>query len=182
MPIDLILFLALSAGLLLWSWASRRISRTHGLYRFLALELLLALALLNRARWFTETGSLLQIVAWLCLLASLALAGLSFYPPKFAREAPAAGETAPAPARRGIYKYIRHPLYSALFFLGWAIFFKSLTPPNNSSFFLTALLLSGASLLLVSTARLEEANAYARLGDAYAAYLKTTKMFIPFIF
>ncbi len=182
MPNNLILFLTLSAGVLLWSWVSRRISRTHGLYRFLALELVVALAVVNQARWFTEPGSPVQIVSWLCLLAALVLGGLGVYPLPSVQRKPAGEEAAPAPERRGIYKYIRHPLYAAAFFLGWAMFFKSLASLADGAFYLTAILLSAASLLLISTARLEEADELARSGDAYAAYLKTSKMFIPFIF
>ena len=75
---------------------------------------------------------------------------------------------------RGIYKYIRHPLYSSLLILGWGIFFKNLS------------LLSGGLALAttafsVATAMIEEAENVQRFGAEYKAYMKTTKRFIPFL-
>jgi protein-S-isoprenylcysteine O-methyltransferase Ste14 len=66
-------------------------------------------------------------------------------------------------------------MYSSLFFLAWGIFFK--TPS-----WLDALLSVVATLLLVATARVEEAENIRFFGSAYQAYMQQTKMFIPFLF
>ncbi len=39
-----------------------------------------------------------------------------------------------------------------------------------------------ASAFLTATARVEEAENLDKFGDQYAAYMKTTKIFIPFLF
>jgi protein-S-isoprenylcysteine O-methyltransferase Ste14 len=75
----------------------------------------------------------------------------------------------------GAYRYIRHPLYSSLLFLAWGVFFKNPSWPG-------AILAVTATLFLVMTARMEEAEDVRFFGPAYQAYMKQTKMFIPFLF
>jgi len=75
---------------------------------------------------------------------------------------------------RGIYKYIRHPLYSSLLLLSWGIFLKDVSPVSLA----LALVASG---FLVGMARVEEKENVQKFGDDYSSYIKTTKMFIPFI-
>ena len=75
----------------------------------------------------------------------------------------------------GIYRYIRHPLYSSLLLLAWGIFFKR---PD-----LTGLLLAPtASLFLIVTASIEEQENIRYFGQAYQEYMKRTRKFIPFLF
>jgi protein-S-isoprenylcysteine O-methyltransferase Ste14 len=75
----------------------------------------------------------------------------------------------------GIYHYIRHPLYSSLLLLTWGIYFKA---PD----WLGVLLALVATLFLVATARADEAECLRFFGSAYRAYMKQTKMFVPFVF
>ena len=75
----------------------------------------------------------------------------------------------------GIYKYIRHPLYGSLLLLAWGVFFKA---PS----LIGGILSLGASAFLVATARVEESEDLKKFGADYAAYMKTTKMFVPFVF
>jgi protein-S-isoprenylcysteine O-methyltransferase Ste14 len=75
----------------------------------------------------------------------------------------------------GAYKYIRHPLYSSLLFLAWGVFFKA---PS----ILGGILAAVATAFLVTTARIEESENVQKFGVEYAAYMKTTRMFIPFLF
>ena len=75
----------------------------------------------------------------------------------------------------GIYKYIRHPLYSSLFILNWGIFFKR---PS-----LAGMLLSlGASAFLIATAKADEAECMQVFGADYRQYRNHTRMFIPYVF
>jgi protein-S-isoprenylcysteine O-methyltransferase Ste14 len=74
----------------------------------------------------------------------------------------------------GIYHYIRHPLYSSLLFLTWGIFSKA---PAG----LGVLLALAATLFLVATARADEAECIRFFGSIYQAYMKQTKMFVPFV-
>jgi protein-S-isoprenylcysteine O-methyltransferase Ste14 len=75
----------------------------------------------------------------------------------------------------GAYKYIRHPLYSSLLFLAWGVFFKD---PS----WLGGILALAATIFLVVTAKVEEAEDIRFFGPAYQIYRKQTKMFIPFLF
>jgi protein-S-isoprenylcysteine O-methyltransferase Ste14 len=74
----------------------------------------------------------------------------------------------------GIYRYIRHPMYSSLLFLGFGIFFKA-----PALWGLILLLLVIISLVL--TANAEETEDIQYFGDTYRAYMKRTKKFVPYI-
>jgi protein-S-isoprenylcysteine O-methyltransferase Ste14 len=76
---------------------------------------------------------------------------------------------------QGVYKYIRHPLYSSLLLFGWGVFFKA---PS----LLGGVLVVATSVFLIFTAGVEEVENLCKFGDDYATYMKTTKMFIPFLF
>jgi hypothetical protein len=75
----LIIFAVVSAGIVFVSWASLRDPRSHGFYRFFAFESILVLLLLNLDHWFRGPFSVHQIVSWLLLFSSLALAVHGFY-------------------------------------------------------------------------------------------------------
>jgi len=47
---------------------------------------------------------------------------------------------------------------------------------------LTSILVLATSAFLVATARVEEAENLQQFGADYAVYMKTTKVFIPFLF
>ena len=69
----LIAFIVLSACLTYLSRASLRVPRSHGFYRFLAAEFILALVLLNLDHWFQQPFAPHQIASWLLLAVSIAL-------------------------------------------------------------------------------------------------------------
>jgi protein-S-isoprenylcysteine O-methyltransferase Ste14 len=75
---------------------------------------------------------------------------------------------------KGIYRFIRHPLYTSLLMFAWGVFFKE---PSILAGFLTF----AASLFLLSTAKFEETLSLTKFGDAYHEYKKITKMIIPFV-
>ena len=75
---------------------------------------------------------------------------------------------------KGIYRYIRHPLYTSLFLLAWGVFFKKPWLP-------AVLLAIGASLFLFITAKFEEKLSLKKFGAEYAEYMKHTKMMVPFV-
>jgi protein-S-isoprenylcysteine O-methyltransferase Ste14 len=180
---ELIGFLVISAGLVYLSRASLRHPQSHGFYRFFAWECLLILCLLNLRRWFLNPWSAPQILSWLLLLisAGLVIHGIALLRrrgrPQRARDDVAllGFERTTVLVTEGAYRYIRHPLYSSLFFLGWGIFFKDLT-------WLGGVLASAATVFLVITARIEEVENLRFFGAAYQAYIHHTKMFIPFVF
>jgi len=74
----------------------------------------------------------------------------------------------------GIFKTIRHPLYSSLIFLTWGIFLKQPT-----AFLLVISVLSTVFLYLTAISDEKECIRY--FGEKYVEYRKRTKMFIPMV-
>lgn len=174
------------AGALLLAYLTRSSLgslRRHGLYRWLAWVAILGLVLLNINVWFRDPFSPNQIIAWLLLLFSLYLVihGVLLLRqighPQETRsdEGLLAFEKTTQLVTSSLYRYIRHPLYSSLFFLTWGVFFKQPSLPGAGLAFLS-------SLFLTLTARVEEAENLRYFGSAYRAYMQRTKMFIPFLF
>ena len=182
--IRLAIFLAVSAAITWLSWRSLRDLRAHGFYRFFAFELLSALVLLNAPEWFRDPLAARQLVSWCLGAASIALTIEGF------RLLRIIGRPAPTPARTnnlpfentttpvtvGAYRLIRHPLYASLLALVWGAYLK-----NPLSIGGIALAL-GASGFLVATAVAEERENLMAFGAAYAAYMKRTRRFVPFLF
>ncbi|MEN8142930.1 MAG: methyltransferase, partial [Thermodesulfobacteriota bacterium] len=75
----------------------------------------------------------------------------------------------------GIYKYIRHPMYSSLLLLTWGALLKHISVA-------TAVIALISSLFLIATAKKEERENDLYFGTAYGQYMRKTKMFIPYIF
>ena len=74
----------------------------------------------------------------------------------------------------GLYRYVRHPMYSSLLFLGWGAFLKNITLVTSGLIFLV-------SGFLVAAARVEERENVRFFGAAYEAYMKRSRMFIPWL-
>ena len=74
----------------------------------------------------------------------------------------------------GAYKYISHPLYASLLWLAWGVFFKH---PS----LLGVILAITASLSLMVMAKVEGGENIRKFGAEYTAYMKHTRMFIPFL-
>jgi len=74
----------------------------------------------------------------------------------------------------GVYRYIRHPMYSSVLFLAWGALLKRVTPA-------TLALGAVATASLVLTAKTEEAENVKRFGTEYLEYMKRTRRFVPFL-
>jgi protein-S-isoprenylcysteine O-methyltransferase Ste14 len=176
-------FLLGTLGIAFLSRASLVAPRSHGFYRFFAWEAILALALLKIDIWFRDPISWHQLISWPLLVASAFLAIHGALLLKRMGEPDAQRDDTPMVAfektttlvTTGAYRYIRHPLYSSLLFLAWGIFFKAPDWPGG-------LLAAVATLFLVATAKVEEAENNRFFGEAYKAYMLQTKMFVPFLF
>jgi len=178
------IFLAASAAIILLSWRPLRDLRSHGFYRFFAFELLSALILLNVPMWFRDPLSARQLVSWFLGAASIGLAIEGF------RLLRAIGRPAPIAARSanlsfentttlvtvGAYRFIRHPLYASLLALVWCAYLKDPLAIGG------IVLAVGASGFLTATAVAEERENLASFGAPYAAYMKRTRRFVPFVF
>jgi protein-S-isoprenylcysteine O-methyltransferase Ste14 len=158
-------------------------ARSHGFYRFFAWEILLGMFLVNVETWFKNPVSWYQLISWVLLVISLILVMLGLRllrqtgrPDTGRNDASLLGlEKTSKLVTIGLYRYIRHPLYSSLLFLGWGMFFKS---PS----WLDAGLAVLCTFFLAATARVEEQENVEYFGDEYVEYMKHTTMFIPFLF
>jgi protein-S-isoprenylcysteine O-methyltransferase Ste14 len=157
--------------------------RSHGFYRFFAWEGLLVLFLLVWRDWFADPFSLPHLISWafLIIAAALVILGVQLLrrkgePDAARNDAPMIGfEKTTRLVTAGIYRYIRHPLYSSLLFLGWGMFFKRI----GADTLVVAILIT---IFLVLTVRMEEAEDIRFFGEQYREYRRRTRMFVPFLF
>jgi protein-S-isoprenylcysteine O-methyltransferase Ste14 len=181
--IKVMVFVVVSAGFAWYTRSSLRSFRFHGLYRFFAIQSFLAVILLNLDYWFYQPFSPRQIVSWLLLTIcvfqvihgthTLHVAGK---PDKKRSDPSLIGiEKTTELVTEGAYRYIRHPIYSALLFGVWGAFFKH---PSWVSGSLAVI----ATFFLTMTGKMEETENIRFWGAAYQGYMKQTRMFIPFIF
>jgi protein-S-isoprenylcysteine O-methyltransferase Ste14 len=166
-------------------WLSRRSllhPASHGFSRFFAFEAILALVVLNAPCWFVSPFGGRQLVSWLLLVASALLAGWGVIllrrlgrPGPTTEGAPVfEWENTASLVTSGIYRYIRHPMYSSLLLLTWGALLKSVS--------ITALALAvTATVALAATAKVEEAENVARFGQPYRDYMRRTRRFVPFV-
>ena len=166
------------------SRASLTARHSHGFYRFFAWEAILALIILNLSVWFRNWLAWYQIISWILLIICILPLAFGIYylrsrglPDNEKRpESRLLGfERTTVLVTTGIYRFIRHPLYSSLFLLNWGVFFK------NPSL-LGALLAISATFFLILTAKADEAECLLTFGGRYRDYMKTTKKFIPLIY
>jgi protein-S-isoprenylcysteine O-methyltransferase Ste14 len=172
-------------GSLFFVYFSRRSlfnPRSHGFYRFFVFEGTLGLVLINHPHWFADPFSPLHIVSWLLLGISIAFIVQSLLLLK-RRGGHADRQDMPENhpfentvnvVQEGIYRYIRHPMYSSLLFLAWGAFFKDIN-------LFTICLVLLVTAFLFTVARVEERENIRHFGSGYADYMKRSKMFVPWI-
>jgi protein-S-isoprenylcysteine O-methyltransferase Ste14 len=133
--------------------------------------------------WFRDPFAWHQIISWVLLFAAFIPLGFGIQelrsqgkPVKTREGDPSllAFEKTTSLVTTGIYRYIRHPLYSSLLLLAWGIFFKL---PSLFG----GILVVTATIFLVLTAKADERECIQFFGSQYLDYKKRTKMFIPFL-
>ena len=180
---EFIIFFGGTAFFVWASWRSLLKPLSHGFYRFLAWECMLALVLLNFPMWTKNPFALHQIASWSLLLISLLLAVhaarllRSIGRPSEDRGDPEllSFERTSTLVTTGAYRYIRHPMYAALLFLAWGVFLKDISVPSIA-------LVGGTSIALFFTALRDEEECKHHFGAEYIEYMKTNKRFVPFVF
>lgn len=156
---------------------------SHGFARFFAWEAILGLCLLNHPHWVESPLSANQIISWLFLLTSIYLVAHGVYLLRtFGRHDGNRSEDELLEFEKtsclvtvGVYRYIRHPLYSSLLFLAWGAFLKHTSLQS-------LVLMLAASYFVYLTAARDESECLKYFGDAYRKYRLGTKWFIPFVF
>ncbi len=171
----LIVFIVVSVPIVLFSRPFLRDRTKHGFYRFFAFECLVVLFLLNVDVWFVDPFAVPQIISWILLVSSGILAVHGFLLLRRIGKPSGDFENTTQLVVVGAYKYIRHPLYASLFYLGWGIYFKHISLEGGA-------LALAISFLLIGTAKTEERENAAKFGPVYEEYMKSTKMFAPFLF
>jgi protein-S-isoprenylcysteine O-methyltransferase Ste14 len=179
----LIVFGILSLPVIYLSWRTLFNLKSHGFYRFFSWECIIWLFVSNFDHWFENPFGIKQVFSWIFLIFSvyLVLAGVL----RMKKSGKSGNnrndkelfqfEKTSELVDQGIFKFIRHPLYSSLLFLTWGIFLK-----NTTDLLLFLSLLS--SVFLYLTALFDEKECITYFGEKYRDYMKRTKMFIPFIF
>jgi protein-S-isoprenylcysteine O-methyltransferase Ste14 len=180
-------FIVVSALAAYASRASLASWRAHGFYRFFAWELIIGLILLNfrgATQWFRDPLSARQLASWVLLSLSLLPLGLGVHllrrlgqPDAQTRRDPRLFpiEQTTRLVTTGVFRYIRHPIYTSLLLLTWGVFLKH---PS----WVAAGLATVASLLLLATAVVEERENLQYWGPSYEVYRRETKRFIPLLF
>jgi protein-S-isoprenylcysteine O-methyltransferase Ste14 len=136
----------------------------------------------NITYWFAEPFSVNQIFSWLFLVYSLILLipGVILMKnsgnPQTSRNDSTLYkfEKTTELVETGIFRYVRHPLYGSLLFLGWGVCLK------NPEFVIVILSLA-ATVFFYLTAVMEEKEDIEYFGEKYRAYAGRSKMFIPYI-
>lgn len=177
------LFMILSVPVVFVSRKALFNFKSHGFYRFLSWECILWLLATNYPYWFMHPFSVFQIISWILLLISIYLVLAGIMEMKKAGKADKTRtekelygfERTTELVDTGIFRFIRHPLYSSLIFVTWGIFFKN---PDTETIIVAAL----SSIFLLLTALYDEKECVVYFGEKYVAYMKRSKRFVPFIF
>jgi protein-S-isoprenylcysteine O-methyltransferase Ste14 len=155
-------------------WASLREKRYHGIFRFFSFESIFFLVLMNYSYWFKNPFSWYQMLSWILLASSAILAFFGFHQLRKIGKPDGQFEETTTLVTTGLYKSIRHPLYLSLLLGGFGAFFKHFG-------LIQMVLLTINIVALIFTAKVEEKEMIKKFSSEYAEYMKTTRMFIPFI-
>ena len=177
-----IFFIALSLPVIFLSRQSLFEPGSHGFTRFFSWECIIVIFVINYEHWFKEPFSPKQVVSWLLLIISAWLVTEAAFRLRRARKQGIVRvdeklfrfEKTTELVTSGIFRYIRHPMYSSLLLLAWGIWLKQ---PLAAT--LPAALL--ASWLMWLTAKRDERECIEWFGDSYREYMTRTKRFVPFI-
>lgn len=175
-------FVLLSLPLIYLSWRTLFNFDKHGLYRFLTWESILWIAVQNHRYLQVEQFNLRLLLSSALLVTSLLVVIWAFLTMR--REGKISHqrqddtlftfEKTTTLVTIGIFRYIRHPMYSSLLCLLWGVLLRNLEPGLS----LVALF---GTLTCVTAALIEERENLDYFGAAYRQYMSRSKRFIPFL-
>lgn len=157
---------------------------SHGFYRFFVFEANLALILINLPFWYRDPFSWYQVISWILLMVSFFPLGLGIWALHHLGQSGTTSRDEPELlpferttrlVRAGVFRHIRHPMYSSLLLLAWGVFFKLPSVPG-----LVLAVLATAGLFVM--AKIEESENCRAFGQEYREYMIHTKRFIPRVF
>ena len=178
-------WIAFIAGTALLSYVSRaslRNPKSHGFYRFIAWEWMLLLVVYNLDGWYDAPRTWDQAVSGILMGISLLLFVTSYttlrqfgQPDRNRNDVPLlVFEKTTMLVTSGVYRHIRHPMYSSLLFLDWGLFFKQMSWLSGSAALIATFFLVWASLV-------EERENIRYFGAGYREYMKSSNRYIPFL-
>ncbi len=176
-------FVVASSIVLYFSRGAITRPRSHGFYRFFAVECIFGLIWINLPVWGDDPALspsqslalvLLATSAWLPLHAVRQLRRVGQPGGSRKDEALLGFERTTRRVTTGAFKYIRHPMYAALICLAWGVFLQRFP-------WLALMLVLASTALLFVTARCEEQECLEHFGDAYRHYMRRTRRFVPFL-
>lgn len=174
-PTKIIILLTGTIFILLFTWfVSLREKRYHGIPRFFVFEGLLVLGLIQADYWFKDPLLPRQVISWIFLVFSIVYAFESFrlY---FRHTKPDLNfENSTRLVTTGLYKYVRHPMYASLLFLGWGMFLKDIS-------LVPVIIIIIISIAVFLTCKVEEKEMVKRFGQEYKGYMIKTKMWVPWL-
>ena len=147
-------------------------TESHGFYMFFAFEALLVLGYLNFQLSGTFNG--LRILSVILLVSSGLIAFSGFYGLKRYGQPEKNWENTTRLIQAGIFRWIRHPLYTSLMLLALGFLLNHLSFGAASAFGVAFV-----SLFLAS--RIEEKENTEKFGDDYRRYQRKTKGYLPFL-
>jgi protein-S-isoprenylcysteine O-methyltransferase Ste14 len=168
-------FLFMTVPISLISWHGFKQRPRLGISRFISYELVILVVILNLDHLFHRPLSWLGLASWLLLAASLLLVLSGIFIIVRRGEAEFGLEDTTKLITKGAFKYLQHPLYASLLFLGWGFFLKNPTWQALAS-------MAVATVFLVVLAQEEEQELLKKFGDEYRQYMKGVKRFIPFVY
>lgn len=185
MQVNLILMSFLFGLLVLTaiSWRTLKHRKNHGFTRWLAWVGIWALIVLNAKVWVVQEPNFLQQISTWLLGFSATIAAIGFLQLKLQGEAKQsqredqhlyAFERTSVLVTKGIYAWVRHPMYLSLILLAWGAAIKDL-------YWLTLLLALAVSFCLYLTSKHDEQECLEYFGTAYKNYMQKTKCFIPLL-
>ncbi|MBI5581972.1 MAG: isoprenylcysteine carboxylmethyltransferase family protein [Deltaproteobacteria bacterium] len=177
-----IVFCILSLPLITLSWRTLFSLKKHGLYRLLVWECILWLAVQNHRYLIVEEFDLQQLISSALMIASLVFVLSAVF---IMREKGGVSrqrsdhalfgfEKTTVLIESGIFKHVRHPMYSSLLLLAWGVLLRHI----EVTLFMVALAATGSG---VFAALIEEKENLAYFGESYRHYMLKTKMFIPYV-
>jgi protein-S-isoprenylcysteine O-methyltransferase Ste14 len=148
--------------------------REHEPYMFAAAQGLLVLLFINGGVLLENPFTPRRIFSWSLLLVSAAMAMAGFYGLRRHGQAVQNWENTTRLVRKGVFRYIRHPLYASLMVLATGIL-------SNDLSWRAAAACTFTLCFLVAASRVEEGKNAAKFGEEYQRYQGETKRYFPFI-
>ena len=178
--------IAFFLGAAIITWLSRRPLRhpgSHGFYRYFVWQGILILFIFHHPLWPSSaletpkylSSILMPVSLFLVLAGWFELNRKGCASPNRKDEALFKFEKTTALVSSGIFRYIRHPMYTSLLLLAWGAFCQKPTVPGIVVVVLT-------TLFLFLTARADERECQMYFGETYQSYKQKTWAFVPFVY